>query len=180
MNIKKIVFLGLFSLVSFISNAQFDTFRSGVILGFSPNKSILESAPLNVGLTTEFILPILKVGAEVDLLYESKAFQTQNGSFTERFSNFKLPIYAKWKIGIPNFRGILGAGATYSLSWKDLREYGISLKTFDTWSFSAIAGVEIFNKLQLRINYDYHFLNSQLKHIFKGNTTLTFGIGYWF
>lgn len=180
MNIKKIVFLGLFSLVSFISNAQFDTFRSGVILGFSPNKSILESAPLNVGLTTEFILPILKVGAEVDLLYESKAFQTQNGSFTERFSNFKLPIYAKWKIGIPNFRGILGAGATYSLSWKDLREYGISLKTFDTWSFSAIAGVEIFNKLQLRINYDYHFLNSQLKHIFKGNTTLTLGIGYWF
>lgn len=180
MNIKKIVFLGLFSLVSFISNAQFDTFRSGVILGFSPNKSILESAPLNVGLTTEFILPIVKVGAEVDLLYESKAFQTQNGSFTERFSNFKLPIYAKWKIGIPNFRGILGAGATYSLSWKDLREYGISLKTFDTWSFSAIAGVEIFNKLQLRINYDYHFLNSQLKHIFKGNTTLTLGIGYWF
>jgi hypothetical protein len=82
MNIKKIVFLGLFSLVSFISNAQFDTFRSGVILGFSPNKSILESAPLNVGLTTEFILPILKVGAEVDMLYESKAFQLQNGSFS--------------------------------------------------------------------------------------------------
>lgn len=180
MNIKKIVFLGLFSLVSFISNAQFDTFRSGVILGFSPNKSILESAPLNVGLTTEFILPIVKVGAEVDLLYELKALQLQNGSFTERFSNFKLPIYLKWKIGIPKFRGFLGAGATYSLSWKDLSDYGISLKTFDTWSFSAIAGVEIFNKLQLRINYDYQFPNSQLKHIFKGNTTLTLGIGYWF
>ncbi len=180
MNIKKIVFLGLFIAFSFFGKAQFNTFNSGVILGFSPNKSILESAPLNVGLTTEFILPIIKVGAEVDLLYESKAFQFQNGSFTERFSNFKLPIYAKWKIGIPNFRGFLGAGATYSLSWKDLREYGISLRTFDTWSFSAMAGVEVFNKLQIRINYDYQFLNSELKNIFIGNSVVVLSLGYWF
>lgn len=180
MNIKKIVFLGLFSLVSFISNAQFDTFRTGVILGFSPNKSILETAPLNAGIMAEFVLPVVGVGAEVDLLYENKAFQTQNGSFTERFSNFKLPIYAKWRIGVPMFKGFLGAGATYSLSWKDLHEYGISRKTFDTWSLSAMAGVEVFNKLQIRINYDYQFLNSELKNIFIGNSVVVLSLGYWF
>jgi hypothetical protein len=177
---KKGVFLALFITFSFFAKAQFNTFSSGVILGFSPNESILESAPLNVGLATEFVIPVIKVGAEVDLLYERKAFQFQNGSFTERFSNFKLPMYAKWKIGVPNFRGFLGGGVTYSLSWKDLYEYGISRKTFDTWSLSAMAGIEIFNKLQLRLNYDYQFLDTQLKKIFKGNTILTVGIGYWF
>jgi hypothetical protein len=177
---KRIVFFALFITFSCFVKAQSDSFRSGVILGYSPNESILETSPLNAGLMAEFILPIVGVGAEVDFVYENKAFQTQTGSLSERFSNFKLPIYAKWRLGVPMFKGILGAGATYSLSWKDLNEYGISRKSFDTWSFSAIAGVEIFNKLQLRINYDYHFLNSQLKHIFKGNTTLTLGIGYWF
>ena len=177
---KKIVFLALFGLMSFLSYSQLDAFRTGVILGFSPNESILETAPLNAGIMAEFVLPVVGVGAEVDLLYENKAFQTQNGSITERFSNFKLPIYAKWRIGVPMFKGFLGAGATYSLSWKDLREYGISLRTFDTWSFSAMAGVEVFNKLQIRINYDYQFLDSQLKNLFKGNTTLLFSIGYWF
>lgn len=177
---KKIVFLALFGLMSFLSYAQLDAFRTGVILGFFPNKSILETAPLNAGIMAEFVLPVVGVGAEVDLLYENKAFQTQNGSITERFSNFKLPIYAKWRIGVPMFKGFLGAGATYSLSWKDLREYGISLRTFDTWSFSAMAGVEVFNKLQIRINYDYQFLNSQLKNVFKGNSAFTIGIGYWF
>ena len=117
---KKIVFLALFIFITFLSNAQSNGFRSGLVFGFSPNQSILESAPINAGLATEFILPIVGVGAEVDLVYENKAFKYQTGTFSERFSNFKLPMYLKWKIGVPLFKGFLGAGATYSLSWKDL------------------------------------------------------------
>jgi hypothetical protein len=177
---KKVVFLSLFILFSFLSKAQLDMFRSGVVLGFSPNQSILESAPLNAGIMTEFILPVVGVGAEIDLIYENKAFQTHSGSFSERFSNFKLPIYAKWKLGVPMFKGFIGAGATYSLSWKDLYEYGISRKTFEIWSFSAIAGFDIFNKIQFRLSYDYQFLNSNLKKIFKGNSVFLISVGYWF
>lgn len=177
---KKIVFLALFIFITFLSNAQSNGFRSGLILGYSPNQSILESAPINAGLTTEFILPIVGVGAEVDLVYENKAFKYQTGTFSERFSNFKLPMYLKWKIGVPSFKGFLGAGATYTLSWKELHEYGISSKTFDTWSFSAIAGIEVLNKIQLRLGYDYQFLNSKLKNIFIGNSVVVFSLGYWF
>ena len=92
---KRIVFLALFITFSCFVKAQSDSFRSGVILGYSPNESILETSPLNAGLMAEFILPIVGVGAEVDFVYENKAFQTQTGSLSERFSNFKLPIYAK-------------------------------------------------------------------------------------
>ena len=63
---KKIVFLALFGLMSFLSYSQLDAFRTGVILGFSPNESILETAPLNAGIMAEFVLPVVGVGAEVD------------------------------------------------------------------------------------------------------------------
>jgi hypothetical protein len=176
---KKAFFIVLFIIASFLSNAQFDNFRAGVIAGFSPNESILETAPLNAGLMTEFILPIVGIGAEIDLMYENKAFHTQNGSFTERFSNFKLPIYAKWKVGLPFLKGFLGVGATYALSWKDLYEYGISKNTFHIWSFSAMAGVEFGRKVLLRFGYDYQFLTPQLKSVFDGKSVFLISIGYW-
>lgn len=177
---KKTIFLVLFTLVSFLSNAQLDAFRTGFIVGFAPQDNILENAPLNAGLMTEFLVPVLGAGAEIDMIYENKAFQYHTGSFSERFSNFKLPMYLKWRMGVPMFKGFLGAGATYSLSWKDLQAYGISKRTFDTWSLSAMAGVEVANKIQLRLTYDYQFLNSQLKNIFRGNSVIILSLGYWF
>lgn len=177
---KKTLFLALFTLTTFLSNAQLDAFRTGMMLGFSPQANMLETAPINGGLMTEFVLPVVGVGAEVDLIYENKAFKYQSGTFSERFSNFKLPMYLKWRIGVPMFKGFLGAGATYSLSWKELSEYGISKRTFDTWSLSAMAGVEVLNKVQLRFGYDYHFYKSELKNIFRGNSVIVISLGYWF
>jgi hypothetical protein len=177
---KKNIFLVLFFAFSFLSNAQSDSFRAGLVAGFSPQANILETSPLNAGLMTEFTIPFIGVGAEVDMIYENKAFQYQTGSFSERFSNFKLPIYAKWKLGLPYLKGFLGAGATYSLSWKDLREYGISSKTFQVWSLSAMAGIELFNKLYFRLGYDYPFFNKKLKTIFTTDKVLTINIGCWF
>lgn len=176
---KKVTFLTLFLLISFFSSAQLDAFRTGVVAGFSPQGNILKSAPLNGGLMAEIVLPVIGIGAEVDLIYENKAFEYSEGDFSERFSNFKLPMYVKWRIGIPMLKGFIGAGATYSLSWQDLQAHGISKQTFNTWSFSAMLGVEVLNKIQVRLGYDYQFLNSELKNIFKGNSVYVISLGYW-
>jgi predicted ATP-grasp superfamily ATP-dependent carboligase len=74
---KKAFFIVLFIIASFLSNAQFDNFRAGVIAGFSPNESILETAPLNAGIMTEFILPA-ELSAEMTeqvKWYAVKAFE---------------------------------------------------------------------------------------------------------
>lgn len=170
MKSTKRVFIALLMLVA-ISSSAFAQFRWGIKAGLNVtslhfDQSTFDSANragFTGGLTAEFTVPIIGVGADVSVMYTHRT-NVVEGQDTEGLKTFKsdfieIPLHLKYKIGLPvvgkiitpyiftgpNF-GILASKKAINDAWKR--------KAFDVaWDLGL--GVQLFNHLQVGASYGW-------------------------
>lgn len=156
-------------MIAAISSAACAQFRWGIKAGMNVtslhlNESTFDSsnrAGFTGGLTAEFTVPIVGIGADLSVMYSHRN-NNVSGPDTENLSSFKsdfieIPLHLKYKVGLPVIGsiitpyvftgpcfGILASKKEINQAWKR--------KAFDVaWDFGL--GLQLFTHLQVGASY---------------------------
>lgn len=112
----------------------------------------------HIGPTIEAGIPFLGIGFDASLLYSQKGMEV--GSEAIKVDYIDLPVHLKWKFGLPIVKGYIATGPYVGFRVSGDKFWDIpgsvtsqvKAKTFGFgWDFGA--GVEVFNHLQVGLNY---------------------------
>ncbi len=116
----------------------------------------------HVGPMIEASIPLLGVGFDAALLYTQKGMEvrSKSGSESIKIDYIDFPVHLKWKFGIPIVKGYIATGPYVGFKVNSDKFWDIPGETVDVikaktfgfgWDFGA--GVEVFNHLQVGLNY---------------------------
>lgn len=162
--IASLVFMGIWMVA--ISPAASAQLRVGVKGGVNIStvhfsKEII--SPQNVtgfhiGPVLEATVPLSGIGVETAALYSQKGLKYKGASMREDYID--VPVHFKWKFGLPVVKAYLATGPYFDFRvsgdkiWDipDIVAGQIRAKDFEMgWDLGA--GVEVFNRLQVGLNY---------------------------
>ncbi|MBD5202565.1 MAG: porin family protein [Bacteroides sp.] len=159
-------FLLVFVLMLGTASAANAQFRFGVKAGVAINsmkfdKSAFDSdnrAGFLGGLTAQFTVPVIGVGADLSALYvrRSAKFMLDNEYESTNRDYIEIPLNLRWNIGLPGVGKIVSPFITTGpsvaiLCSKSAYEDFKNKKTDWAWNFGL--GVQLFNKVQIGASY---------------------------
>ncbi|MCD7938427.1 MAG: PorT family protein [Tannerellaceae bacterium] len=153
-----------------ITNVHFnkDYFAPSAIVGY------------NVGVTSEYIFPVLGIGFDISVLFADKGFEQKSTTYRKNYID--IPVNFKWKFNLPLVqKGYLSAGPYYSKIIGKEKTWSVkpSQASTNNASISPLedhagihigAGVDIFKWLQVGINYSHEFSDGY-KVTYTGKTS---------
>lgn len=122
-----------------------------------------------VGLTTEFTVPILGIGADASVLYTHRilGYQSNNTDATPAADLVEIPIHLRYKLGLPVVGNIVspliftGPSFGFRVSDKIIKE--LETKSCQVlWDLGL--GVELFKHLQVTAKYSWG-INDFVKYV---------------
>ena len=121
----------------------------------------------HAGIFYKLDLP-LSLGVQAEVLYSQKGSHYSSGGsdIKNHFGYLDIPIYLRWRLGLPLVKPYAGAGPYFSFplnkkvtgvdSSSDLGSSGFSNSDF---GIGATLGVEMFDRLQVSLNYQWGLRN---------------------
>lgn len=112
-------------------------------------------AGFNVGLTGEFISPVLGLGADISLMYNMQNTEVNGAKYKANF--FEIPLHLKYQLSLPAVERLVapylytGPSVAFQLSGKD--SYSKTKQT--QWGWDLGLGLTLVNHLQIGAGYTF-------------------------
>ncbi len=139
--------------------------------------SLDNSTGWQVGVMTQFKLPIIHLGLQPELLYTVKKASISDQ--TNSIGYFEIPVNVHWSFGLKNLRPYLLAGPyfSYAVNFSGDAFSKDNIDRFD-WGIGVGGGLEIW-KLQIGLRYAWGLQNiSKIDEI--KNNVFTISAGFFF
>lgn len=140
-----------------------------------------------VGPKVKFKVPLLGFGADVAALYSLNTCNVEvlGASSTESLSYLEIPINVRYDFKISAVGLYLATGPQYNVCMSSNEKmYAVGLRNTSTWSWNFGAGVELFNHLQVGINYTMPISNGgtwyNIGDLDTKSKTVKIRLGYYF
>lgn len=183
-NFKRIVLATLLAIVACgVANAQF---KFGIKAGMNVNRiHITENIANNfepsnstgwtAGVTTEFTVPLIGVGADVSVMYarmNNSTDETIGNTTVDYGKNFlEIPVHVKYKLSIPAISSVFapyiftGPNFAFKLD-KNVAEHVKSKDCQVGWDLGL--GIQLVRHLQIGAGYTWG-MNHVFDKVFEGN-----------
>lgn len=166
MNKKKITILVLLAafFAGFSANAKIGI---GPIVGVNINKmsvskDVFDSenrAGFNIGLTAEYIAPVIGIGADISLMYSWQNAKVEKGGLSDNIKSnfFQIPLHLKYKLSLPAAGSIIapyiftGPNAAFRLGGED----DVFKTKTAQWGWDLGLGVQLIKHLQISAGYTF-------------------------
>lgn len=142
-----------------------------------------------VGPKVKFKVPLLGFGADVAALYSlntCRGLDMESGNpNTKSLSYLEIPINARYDFKISAVGLYLATGPQYNVCMSTNESMNaVGLSKTSTWSWNFGAGVELFNHLQVGINYTMPISNGgtwyNIPDLDVKSKTVKIRLGYYF